>query len=62
MRDRAREMGGHAIIGFSIGERQNGTTTTITSDSTSVVVGSSVDRETLVSGTVVRVRDGGCAR
>lgn len=62
MRDRAREMGGHAIIGFSIGERQNGTTTTINSDSTSVVIGSSVDTETTVSGTVVRYRDGGCPR
>lgn len=62
MRERAREMGAHAIVGFAIGERTGGTTTTITSDSASVTVGSSVDTQTLVSGTAIRFRDPACLR
>jgi hypothetical protein len=60
MRARAREMGGHAIVGFSMGERINGTTTTVSSDSSHTVIGSSVDLQTLVSGTVIRFRDALC--
>lgn len=60
MRARAREMGGQAIIGFSMGERANGTTTTIVSDSSTVSVGSRMETETRVSGTVIRFRDADC--
>ena len=62
MRERAAEMGGHAIVGFSLGERTNGTTTTISSDSANVTARSSVSTEMVASGTVIRFRDGGCAR
>lgn len=62
MRERAAEMGGHAIVGFSIGERTHGTTTTISSDSANVTASSSVDTQTVVSGTVIRFREGSCAR
>jgi hypothetical protein len=61
MRARARQMGGHAIIGFSIGQVAVGSTTTATrTDSASVTLSSSVNREKLVAGTVVRFRDAGC--
>ena len=60
MRERAREMGAHAIVGFAIGERASGTTTTVTSDSARVTVGSTVNTQTLVSGTAVRFTEGGC--
>lgn len=60
MRERAATMGGHAIVAFSVAERANGTSTTIHSDSTTTTVGSSITTETLVSGTVIRYRDGAC--
>jgi hypothetical protein len=61
MRERARQMGGHAIIGFSVGEVATGTSTTVTrTDSASVTASSTVDRGKMAVGTVVRWRDGGC--
>ena len=62
LRARAREMGGHAIIGFSIGERTTGTTTTVSGDSTSVVATSSLNIQNSVSGTVIRFRNADCIR
>ena len=61
MRERAREMGGDAIIGFGIGSRSNGYTTRTVRDSTSVTTTSSEDRETMASGTVVRFTRADCS-
>ena len=61
MRERAREMGGDAIVAFGMGERMNGTTTTTRVDSASVTTSSSLDREHIASGTVIRFTEAGCA-
>jgi hypothetical protein len=60
MRDRVREMGGDAIVGFGIGERTNGFTTRTVADSTSVTTSHTVDRERMASGTVVRFTKEDC--
>ena len=60
MRERVREMGGDAIVGFGIGERENGYTTRTVADSTSVTTSSTVDRERVASGTVVRFTKEDC--
>ncbi|HSJ08863.1 MAG TPA: hypothetical protein VK928_03095 [Longimicrobiales bacterium] len=62
MRARAREMGGNAILDFSLGDRMDGTSTRISADSAGVSVGSTTTTSTLITGTVVRFRDAGCAR
>jgi hypothetical protein len=59
MRERAREMGGDAILGFSLGDRVDGSTT-VSADSSGLRFGSSIDTRTVASGTVVRFRNGGC--
>ena len=55
MRRRAREMGGHAIIGFSLGDQSTGSTR-VSADSTGIVLGTTVDNASVASGTVVRFR------
>jgi hypothetical protein len=60
MRERARRMGGDAIVAFQVGERENGITTTTRVDSTSVVTSSSLDRDRIAAGTVVRFTEPGC--
>src|SRR5688572_25039608 len=45
MRERVREMGGDAIVGFGIGDRPNGFITRTVADSTSVTTSQTVDRE-----------------
>ena len=53
-------MGGDALVGFGIGDRTNGYTTRTVADSTSVTVSSTVDRERVASGTVVRFTRDDC--
>jgi len=60
MRERAREMGGDAIIDFTYGVHSTGTSTSVSGDSSSVQATSSVVTEERASGTVVRYLEDGC--
>ena len=60
MKQRAREMGGDAIVDFAYVRRETGVSTTISSDSTGAEATSTVQTQTTASGTVVRFREPGC--
>lgn len=60
MKQRAREMGGDAIVDFTYGQHTTGLTTTVSSDSTGATSKASLDTEDIATGTVVRFREPGC--
>lgn len=60
LRDRAREMGGDAIIDFRVGSRESGVVTRISGDSTSTTARTTIQRQTGAGGTVVRWIGDGC--
>lgn len=65
MRDRAREMGGDAIVDFGLGREQRGVTTRVSSEidddsARTITSRTQVDHRTTASGTVVRYTDDGC--